>query len=70
MLATPRFHRWHHSAEAEATDKNFAGLFPISTSLFGTFYMPKGIELCVFGVADQLPEGLMGQLAYPFRPAG
>ena len=27
VLASPRFHRWHHTIEAEARDKNFAGIF-------------------------------------------
>jgi sterol desaturase/sphingolipid hydroxylase (fatty acid hydroxylase superfamily) len=29
VVASPVFHRWHHSNEPEARNKNFAGLFPI-----------------------------------------
>jgi Fatty acid hydroxylase superfamily len=40
VIAAPRFHRWHHTGEAEARDKNFAGLLPLWDILFGTYYMP------------------------------
>lgn len=35
-VASPVFHRWHHSDEPEARDKNFAGLFPFWDAAFGT----------------------------------
>jgi fatty acid hydroxylase family protein len=41
LLASPRFHRRHHTDEANARDKNFAGLRPIWDILFGTYYMPR-----------------------------
>src|SRR5688500_17320047 len=40
VLATPRFHHWHHAAEHEAIDKNFAVHTPIWDILFGTYYHP------------------------------
>ena len=52
VIATPAFHRWHHSAEADAMNKNFAGLFPVTDWLFGTLYLPKGVQPSVFGVSD------------------
>jgi len=68
MLASPAFHRWHHTSEEEGLDKNFAGLFPFLDVLFGTFHMPKGRQAERFGLKDEaVPEGLLGQLAYPFR---
>jgi sterol desaturase/sphingolipid hydroxylase (fatty acid hydroxylase superfamily) len=48
-------------------DKNFAGMFPFIDLAFGTFYMPKGKLPTEFGVNEAVPEGLVGQLAYPFR---
>jgi sterol desaturase/sphingolipid hydroxylase (fatty acid hydroxylase superfamily) len=67
-IASPRFHRWHHTSESEGLDKNFAGLFPWIDALFGTLYMPAGREPKVFGAgADVIPSGFLGQLAYPFR---
>jgi sterol desaturase/sphingolipid hydroxylase (fatty acid hydroxylase superfamily) len=69
VLASPTFHRWHHTSEAEGLDTNFAGLFPFIDLAFGTFYMPRGREPQHFGLADvdDVPSGLLGQLAYPFR---
>jgi len=68
VIATPRFHRWHHTSQAEGLDKNFAGLLPLWDVLFGTYYMPDGRQPEVFGVAGEpVPEGFLAQLAYPFR---
>lgn len=68
LVASPKFHRWHHTAEHEGLDKNFAGLLPIFDLVFGTYYMPKGRLPERFGVdGEAIPENILGQLAYPFR---
>lgn len=67
VLASPVFHRWHHTREADAIDTNFAGMFPVIDIVFGTFYMPRGKVPTDFGVAETLPRSFLGQLAYPFR---
>jgi sterol desaturase/sphingolipid hydroxylase (fatty acid hydroxylase superfamily) len=68
LLASPTFHRWHHTTEAEGLDKNFAGLFPFLDVLFGTFYMPRERQPAAYGLLrNDVPAGLLGQLAYPFR---
>jgi sterol desaturase/sphingolipid hydroxylase (fatty acid hydroxylase superfamily) len=68
VITSPVFHRWHHTAEQEALNKNFAGLFPVFDLLFGTYYMPTDRRPQVFGVVGQpLPTGLFGQLVYPLR---
>jgi sterol desaturase/sphingolipid hydroxylase (fatty acid hydroxylase superfamily) len=68
LVASPAFHRWHHTKEPEAIDKNFAGLLPMWDLLFGTFYLPKDRRPTEFGVHDDgVPENFWGQLAYPFR---
>jgi sterol desaturase/sphingolipid hydroxylase (fatty acid hydroxylase superfamily) len=68
VIASPRFHRWHHTTEEEGLDKNFAGLFPFIDLFCGTFYMPPGREPSRFGVLhDHVPGGIGGQLVYPFR---
>src|ERR1700750_1409605 len=41
LLATPVFHRWHHTALQERGNTNFARTFPIWDVLFGTFRMPQ-----------------------------
>lgn len=68
VIATPRFHRWHHTSEAEGRDTDFAGLFPFWDLLFGTFHMPPGRAPRRFGAgAEPVPAGLWRQLLYPFR---
>jgi sterol desaturase/sphingolipid hydroxylase (fatty acid hydroxylase superfamily) len=66
VVASPAFHRWHHTKAEEGQDKNFAGLFPVWDLLFGTFYMPRGRQADVFGVDDPVPKNIFGQLVYPF----
>jgi len=65
-IATPVFHRWHHSREREAWDKNFAGLLPLWDILFGTFYMPRGKYPENFGICEPMPSGFFGQMWAPF----
>ncbi len=68
VIASPAFHRWHHSAEAAALNRNFAGMFPVWDLVFGTFYLPKDRRARSFGVVGSaLPSGFVGQLLYPFR---
>lgn len=71
VLASPVFHRWHHSDEPDALGKNFGGLLPIWDLLFGTYYMPVGQKPQSFGDPDDgVPEAFWRQLAYPFQRAG
>jgi sterol desaturase/sphingolipid hydroxylase (fatty acid hydroxylase superfamily) len=68
VIASPRFHRWHHTSQEEGLDKNFAGLFPVYDILFGTWYMPEGKVPQRFGLNNEtVPDGFYAQLLYPFR---
>lgn len=68
IIATPVFHRWHHSSDTEAMSKNFAPTFAIWDVLFGTYYMPHNKLPVEYGVNDEYyPAGLLQQLLYPFR---
>jgi sterol desaturase/sphingolipid hydroxylase (fatty acid hydroxylase superfamily) len=68
VVASPSFHRWHHTSQEEGLDKNFAGLLPMWDLLFGTFYMPRGRQPEAFGIhGETIPPGIVGQLVYPFR---
>ena len=71
MVASPVFHRWHHTTPEEGGNSNFAPLFAFWDVLFGTFYMPPRSLPAHYGVDDpQFPPGFLKQLAYPFvRPA-
>jgi sterol desaturase/sphingolipid hydroxylase (fatty acid hydroxylase superfamily) len=66
-IASPLFHRWHHTSETEGRDKNFAGLLPLWDILFGTYYMPNDRIPLRFGTNTPVPKGLVGQLFFPFR---
>jgi sterol desaturase/sphingolipid hydroxylase (fatty acid hydroxylase superfamily) len=68
VLASPVFHRWHHTTLDEGLNKNFASTFPFLDLLFGTFYMPPGKRPEQFGSGEpDFPQGFWGQLVYPFR---
>lgn len=69
VIVSPRFHRWHHTDEAQARDKNFSGLLPIWDLLFGTYYMPKDRLPERFGTLTEVPASLAGQMLFPFRRA-
>ena len=66
VIATPVFHRWHHSKDRAAWDKNFAGLLPLWDIVFGTYYMPRGRWPENFGIPEPMPGGFFGQLWAPF----
>jgi sterol desaturase/sphingolipid hydroxylase (fatty acid hydroxylase superfamily) len=70
VLATPVFHRWHHTALEVGGNTNFAGTFPIWDILFGTFLLPENTlpdHYCADDAA--IPTEIGGQLIYPFRRA-
>ena len=65
VIASPVFHRWHHSLDPAARDRNFAPTFPILDLVFGTFHMPKGRLPHGFG-APETPDHFLGQMIHPF----
>ncbi len=67
VLATPRFHHWHHAIDEVAIDKNFAIHLPVLDRLFGTHHLPDGAWPSGYGVPEQVPQGYWAQFLYPFR---
>lgn len=67
VIASPVFHRWHHTSADEGLNRNFAGLFPVIDMMFGTFYMPAH-QPTRFGVREHMPASFVRQLLYPFKP--
>jgi lathosterol oxidase len=68
LVVTPRFHHWHHAAEPEAVDRNFAVHLPVIDRLFGTCYFPDGRWPATYGLGDRtVPDGWLRQLLWPFR---
>jgi sterol desaturase/sphingolipid hydroxylase (fatty acid hydroxylase superfamily) len=66
LIATPAFHHWHHSADREAVDKNFAVHTPLWDILFGTYYLPDRWP-AAYGLNSErdVPSGWFKQLLYP-----
>ena len=68
VFASPVFHRWHHTAQEEGMDKNFAPTFPFLDVVFGTFYMPEGRKPEHYGAPGMnVPETFVGQMIWPFK---
>jgi len=65
VIATPAFHRWHHTND-ENRDHNYASTLPFYDRLFGTLHLPRtGVPPC-FGADTPVPATLIGQLVAPF----
>lgn len=68
LITSPAFHRWHHSSETAALDKNFAQTFAIFDYLFGTAYCPRHQVSQHYGlVGKRLAPNMWSQLLYPFQ---
>ena len=69
FVTTPEFHHWHHAAEPEAVDKNFAVLLSCFDWLFGTAYLPDRWPRQYGIIGEQPPRTFFGQFTFPFRRA-
>ena len=68
VIASPAFHRWHHSSEEAAIDRNYAQLFSFYDYLFGSAYFPRGVHSQKYGLLrEQLPVSIWSHLVYPVR---
>ena len=66
-LVTPRYHHWHHSAQEEAVDCNFAIHFPWIDRLFGTCHFPKDLWPKSYGLnGTAVRPGFFRQFIDPF----
>ncbi len=67
LLASPRFHRWHHADTPEAYGKNLANLMPVYDVIFGTYYQPgpcrEKMGALASGLEDKNPIAMW---FYPF----
>jgi lathosterol oxidase len=69
LLATPQFHHWHHAADPQAVDKNFAVHLPVLDRVFGSYYLPDGRWPEAYGiVGGPAPgRGYLTQFVGAFR---
>jgi sterol desaturase/sphingolipid hydroxylase (fatty acid hydroxylase superfamily) len=69
VIATPAFHRWHHTADAHR-DHNYASTLPFYDRLFGTLYLPRRAAPPAFGIDAAMPSDFVGQMLSPLnKPA-
>jgi sterol desaturase/sphingolipid hydroxylase (fatty acid hydroxylase superfamily) len=68
LIASPRFHHWHHDREVRAgtCGRNFSSLFPWLDRLFGSYELPAGLP-ARYGSDDRLAENYLAQLVAPLR---
>ena len=67
VIVTPNFHHWHHSADAEGIDRNYAAHFAFIDYAFGTAHKADRTWPNGYGVVgDYVPNGFFKQLAFPF----
>jgi sterol desaturase/sphingolipid hydroxylase (fatty acid hydroxylase superfamily) len=67
-FVTCRYHHWHHAADPNAIDVNFAIHLPFIDRLFGTYHLPKDAWPERYGlVGATVPDGFFRQFVAPFR---
>jgi len=65
VFVSPVMHRWHHARDVVGTGSNFATVFSVFDQLWGTYYVP-GPCTVPLGVNDEMGQGTVRQLLYPF----
>lgn len=67
LLASPQYHRIHHSLEPQHFNKNYAVWFPVWDILFATVYKPRRGEYPETGVAGVSVNTIHDAYLLPFR---
>ena len=67
LWVTTEYHHWHHVADQEIRNRNYAGALPVFDWLFGTYYLPKDKMPDGYGIDTPMPNSYLGQLTQPFR---
>jgi sterol desaturase/sphingolipid hydroxylase (fatty acid hydroxylase superfamily) len=67
LVSSSAFHRWHHSNEREARDRNFAAIVSLWDFIFRTAFLPAGRMPKVYGIDGGMPLAYADQLLNPFR---
>jgi sterol desaturase/sphingolipid hydroxylase (fatty acid hydroxylase superfamily) len=56
LIASPRFHRWHHADVPEAYGKNLANMIPLFDLMFGTYYRHDPCDAAMGARRDGVPD--------------
>lgn len=65
VVASPNWHRWHHSIDPTAYNRNYANVFSFIDVIFGTYYNPGRCNTEV-GLTELPRPGIVNQMLYPF----
>jgi sterol desaturase/sphingolipid hydroxylase (fatty acid hydroxylase superfamily) len=65
LFVSPAMHRWHHARDVVGSGSNFATVFSVFDRAFGTYYVPGPCNVPL-GVTDDMGQGTIRQLLYPF----
>ncbi len=63
LLASPRFHRWHHADNPEVFGKNLANHMPLYDIIFGTYHNPAPCRHAMGALSDGIPDRNFVKLA-------
>lgn len=66
VIASPNWHRWHHSVEPSAYNKNYANVFSFLDVIFGTYHNPGPCRTAV-GLREIPNPTVANQLLLPFN---
>ncbi len=67
VVMTPEFHHWHHEIRREAHNSNYSVFLPVWDIMFRTYRMPRDQRPQHYGIPSPMPNGIVQQLAFPFR---
>jgi sterol desaturase/sphingolipid hydroxylase (fatty acid hydroxylase superfamily) len=56
LIASPRFHRWHHADAPEAYGKNLANMIPLWDLMFGTYHRHDTCPVPMGAIRDGIPD--------------
>jgi sterol desaturase/sphingolipid hydroxylase (fatty acid hydroxylase superfamily) len=65
VVATPAFHRWHHTNDANR-NHNYAATLPFYDWLFGTRHLPRADVPPCFGIDRPVRHNVLSHLMDPF----
>jgi sterol desaturase/sphingolipid hydroxylase (fatty acid hydroxylase superfamily) len=67
LVSTPAFHHWHHTRTGPI-NRNYSATLPWVDWAFGTYYLPADALPEAYGIREEMPDSLLGQLAHPLNP--
>lgn len=71
LISSAELHRWHHSRLTKESNNNYGNNVIVWDWLFGTRFLPQGVEVDRLGLLDEhYPMSFGAQLTAPFERSG